>query len=235
MQFEAIDGGAATRGKKSGFGFQDAATFHSEPRSRRGIFHFDGALIEPELHAESCKAFAEARGNFGVKKGQKHIAAVDQRDLNAESHEDRGILAADDAAADDGKTFGDAVHLKKSVRIKSMNIIESDFRRTMRLGAAGNENNFTAQTTCAIRAGNYNRVGVFKSCLTAYEFDLVQREIFENALPFHFDDFAFMVHEVVHGEIFFQRIVNAVKAALLQTPRNRERIRAAFCWGRFRY
>ena len=68
-----------------------------------------------------------------------------------------------------------------------------------------------------MRAGHYNRVGVFKSCLTAYEFDLMQREIFENALPFHFDDFAFMVHEVVHGEIFFQRIVNAVKAALLQS------------------
>jgi hypothetical protein len=100
-----------------------------------------------------------------------------------------------------------------------MNIVESDLRRAMRLGAAGDENNFTAQTTRAVRAGHYNRVGVLKSSLTAYKFDLMQREIFENALPFHFNDFAFMVHEVVHGEIFFQRIVNAVKAALLQSEK----------------
>ena len=97
-----------------------------------------------------------------------------------------------------------------------MDVIESNFRRAMRLGTAGDENNFTAQTARAIRGGNCNSVGVLKSCLTADELDLMQREVFENALPFHFDDFAFMAHEVVHGEIFFQRVVNAVKASLLQ-------------------
>jgi hypothetical protein len=51
LQFKTVDGSAAASGKKRGFGFQDAAAFHVEPRSRRGILNFDGALIEPELHA----------------------------------------------------------------------------------------------------------------------------------------------------------------------------------------
>ena len=45
---------------------------------------------------------------------------------------------------------------------------------------------------------------------------MVQREILEDAPALHLDDFAFVVHEIVDGEIFFQRVVDAVEAALLQ-------------------
>src|SRR5882724_11407296 len=57
---------------------------------------------------------------------------------------------------------------------------------------------------------------VFKGCLAADKLDFVERKIFQNALPFHVHDFALVVHEVVDGEIFLERIVNAIEAALLE-------------------
>src|SRR5882724_8896740 len=58
---------------------------------------------------------------------------------------------------------------------------------------------------------------VFKGCLAADKLDFVERKIFQNALPFHVHDFALVVHEVVDGEIFLERIVNAIEAALLES------------------
>src|SRR5271169_2173664 len=41
-------------------------------------------------------------------------------------------------------------------------------------------------------------------------------EIFQDALAFHFDDGALMVHEIVNGKIFLERIINSIKPALFQ-------------------
>src|SRR6266436_7707328 len=57
---------------------------------------------------------------------------------------------------------------------------------------------------------------VDKSGLTAHQLDVMEREILQDARAFHVHDFALVVHEVVDGEIFLQRVINAVKAALLQ-------------------
>src|SRR5229473_2078346 len=55
-----------------------------------------------------------------------------------------------------------------------------------------------------------------KSGLPAHELDVVEREVFQDAPTFHFDDFTLVVHEIVDSEIFLERIVDTVKAALLQ-------------------
>ena len=83
------------------------------------------------------------------------------------------------------------------------------------------------------RARNCNSVGVLKSCLTAYELDLMQREIF-NALAFHFDDFAFMMHEVV-GQFLSASSQCRKGHAAPPTRKNRARIHAAFCCKRGRF
>src|SRR5580658_9271201 len=44
----------------------------------------------------------------------------------------------------------------------------------------------------------------------------MKREILENALAFHLHHFALVVHEVADGEIFLERIVDAIEAALLE-------------------
>ncbi len=59
-------------------------------------------------------------------------------------------------------------------------------------------------------------MSIQKSGLSAHEVDLVEREILQDAPAFHFDDFALVMHEVVNGKIFLERIVDTVEAALLQ-------------------
>src|SRR6267143_7049478 len=86
----------------------------------------------------------------------------------------------------------------------------------MWLGTGGDEENFAFQPARAERTGDGNAVRVFESGPAADEFDLVEREIFQDALAFHVHDFALVVHEIVDGEIFLQRVINAIESALLQ-------------------
>src|SRR5467141_1656021 len=59
-------------------------------------------------------------------------------------------------------------------------------------------------------------MGIQKSGLPTHEVDLVKRDILQDAAAFHFHHLALVVHEVVDGEIFLERIVDAVEAALFQ-------------------
>jgi hypothetical protein len=67
------------------------------------------------MHARCREAIAQAVGNFIVEKRQKAIAAVNERDVDAERFENGSVFSSDDPAADDRETFGDAVHLQESV------------------------------------------------------------------------------------------------------------------------
>jgi hypothetical protein len=91
------------------------------------------------MHAQSGEAVAETIGNFSVEKWEKTIAPINESYINAEGFEDGGILAANDAAADDRQALGNAIHLKKGVGVKGVNVVEGDFWRTMWLGAGRDE------------------------------------------------------------------------------------------------
>jgi hypothetical protein len=78
------------------------------------------------VHAKSGEAVSKSIGDLIVEKWEKTIAPVNESDVNTEGFEDGGILAADDAAADDRQAFGNAVHLKKGVGVKSVNVVERD-------------------------------------------------------------------------------------------------------------
>src|SRR2546428_12080060 len=55
-----------------------------------------------------------------------------------------------------------------------------------------------------------------KCGLSAHEVDMVKREIFQDAPALHVHHFALVMHEVVNGKIFLERIVDTVEAALLE-------------------
>ena len=167
------------------------------------------------MHAEICKTIAQAVRNFVVEEGKKPVAAIHQSDFDAESHKNGGILAADDPAANHGKTLRDAVHLEKRVRVESVNVIEGNFCRAMRLRARGDEDHISLQAARSIRRRDGKRVTVFKGCLTANKFNFVQGEILQNPQALHLHHFSFVVHEVMHSKILFQRVIDA-EATLLQ-------------------
>ncbi len=143
FESQAIDGRAAARGEEGGIGFKDFAALHGQAHTTGGIFSFDGAFVKQEMHAKSGKAVAETIGNLVVEKGEKTVASVHESDVNAEGFEDGSVFATDDAAADDGQAFGNAVHLKKSVRVKSVDVVEGNLRGAMGLGPRGDEDDST--------------------------------------------------------------------------------------------
>jgi hypothetical protein len=53
------------------------------------------------MHAKSGEAVAKTIGNLVIQKWEKTIAPVNESDVNSECLKDGGILAANDAAADD--------------------------------------------------------------------------------------------------------------------------------------
>ena len=150
------------------------------------------------------KAVAQSISNFRVEERQQLVAAIDQGDIYAERHEDRSIFAANHAATDHRQTFGDAFHLQKSVGIKRMHVVESNFSGAIRLRAGGNQNDVAAQPANAVWRVHGDGVGIFECCLSAHQFDAVEFQILQNAPALHLDNCPFVMHEIVDGQIFFQ-------------------------------
>src|ERR1700682_2754071 len=59
-------------------------------------------------------------------------------------------------------------------------------------------------------------MGVYKGRLAGHEFDVVECEVFQNALTLHVDDFTLVMHEIVDSEILLEGIIDTVEAALLE-------------------
>ena len=129
--------------------------------------------------------------------------------------EDRRVFTANHAAADHRQALWDAVHLQECVGVKNPDVVESYFWWTVRFAPGGDQNHIAAQLARAIRSGNGHRMGIFERSPAADELDVMKVEILQDALALHFHHFALVVHEVVDGEILFQRIVDAVETALL--------------------
>ena len=117
------------------------------------------------MHAEREETVAQAIGNFRVEKWKQLIAAVDESHIYAERHEDGSVLATDHASANDGEAFRNAFHVKKSVGIERVHVVESNFGRTMRLGTGGDEDDFRAQSPFPFRTADNDRVRIFEGTL----------------------------------------------------------------------
>jgi hypothetical protein len=81
---EAIDGSATAGGKESRIGIESLAALHRQPHTTGGILGPDRAFVKQEMHAQGGEAIAETIRNLIVEKGEKTIAPVNERDVNAE-------------------------------------------------------------------------------------------------------------------------------------------------------
>ncbi len=79
------------------------------------------------MHPKCSETVAEAIGDLVVEKREKPIAPVDECDVNTESFENGSVFAADDAATNHREALRNALHLEEGVRVKSVNIVESNF------------------------------------------------------------------------------------------------------------
>ena len=74
---------------------QAGAALELEPHTV-ALRHVAGhALLEAQVDAQQTHLRLELLGHLGVEEAQQPVAAVDERGLDAEGREDRGVLAAD--------------------------------------------------------------------------------------------------------------------------------------------
>src|SRR5213595_2456327 len=132
---ETVHGGTAAGGEKSRLGLENFAAFHDEADAHGRGFRLCRPFAEPEMTAERRAEIAEPIGNLVVEERKEAVAAINESDVHAKSHEDGSVFAANDAAADHGKTFGDAVHLEKGVGVEGADVVESNLGGAMWLGA----------------------------------------------------------------------------------------------------
>ena len=97
-----------------------------------------------------------------------------------------------------------------------MNVIERNFHGTMGFRTCGNEDHVGTEGSFSFGTADCDSVGIVERGLAAQELNIVKCEVLGDAVAFHLDDGAFVVHEIVNGEIFLQRVIDAVETALLQ-------------------
>ena len=107
--------------------------------------------------------------------------------------------------------------LQERVGIKRVHIVKGNFRGPMRLRSRGNQDHFSAQLSHSGCRLYIHGMRVFERGLSSHQHDVMQLQILQNPLPFHVYNFSFMVHEIVHSQIVFQGIVDAIQPALLQS------------------
>jgi hypothetical protein len=102
--------------------------------------HAGDGGIEHDLHAEPAgHLVAQGVGEVGVELHQQALAAVDQRDADAEGGEDAGVLAADHAAADHDESPRDGGEGEDVVAVHDHAAVEGDLGGVRGAGAGGEE------------------------------------------------------------------------------------------------
>src|SRR5580700_5549184 len=97
-----------------------------------------------------------------------------------------------------------------------MNVIESNLRRTMRFRTCGNEDHVGTERSFSFGTADCDSVAIVERSVAVKELNVMKFEVLEDTVAFQLHDGAFVVHEIVNGEIFLQRVIDAVKTALLQ-------------------
>ena len=92
-------------------------------------------ISETNLVSVAFEDAGERVRHLLVQEPHQRRPSLDDGDACAERAEDAGVLAADDAAADDGEGFRDAIELQDGVGILDVAVLERHARRAQRRAA----------------------------------------------------------------------------------------------------
>ena len=89
-------------------------------------FHAFDTFVEQQADAHFRHAGGQGLRNLAIQELQQPVAALDQRDLDAQSLKQARVLAADDAAAGDQHGLGDIADAQNGVGIVDARIFEME-------------------------------------------------------------------------------------------------------------
>jgi len=158
----------------------------------------------------------EPAGDLAVDEGQQAVTGLHQRHLDTEGGEGRGVLAADHPASHHRHAPRDPAHVQDGVRVVDQPHVEGDAGRVVGRGARGDEDDarLDGEVGAAVRLPHANRVRVAERGLTRDHLDAVPVEVASDDAPLALDHHVLAIHEVPDGEVFLQRVIHAVEAAV---------------------
>ena len=100
---------------------------------------------ETDIHAHRLEDPAQVVGELGVDVAEQAVGAIDQGDLRAERGEDRRVLAADRAAADDHDARRRMPDLEHALAVEDVRVVERDPGRVERPGPGRDQHGFPTE------------------------------------------------------------------------------------------
>ena len=177
----------------------------------------DDLLAEPERRAALTHEKHQGLDHLGVDEVQDRRPGLDDRDLDVERGDHRGVLEADDARADDDEVPGEGLAREELIRVDDPLAVERHRRAVRRPRAAGDEDVLAVQDGRPVGRVHLDGVRIGELRPAMHGRDVVARELRAHDLHLLGHDLLDAEGEVRDRDLAVDRVVLAVEG-LLQEP-----------------
>ena len=176
----------------------------------------------------------ERLGDLAVEETQDLVAALDQRDLDAERRQHAGVLGADDAAADHDHGLGQMVELEQAVGTEDGLVVERDALGAGRPGAGRDHEDLGAEPLGVVRAGHLQQVGRDEVGLAPDQVDVIAVEVAADQLELVADDLLADEDQVGDRDVLLDPIALAEQPAIAGPGQVQDGLAEGLGWDRAR-
>ncbi len=130
------------------------------------------------MESQFFELIRQPLADFRINKGDDPSTRLDQGDMDAQRGKDGGVFRANHTPAHDRHRFGNVLHIQDGIGIKDQLVIKWDFRRMMRRGAGGDQNDITGNFCLCPRGLDANRMRILERCFPMDERDILMPDMF---------------------------------------------------------
>ena len=178
-------------------------------------FHMVDLASHPKVDAALAQLVGELLDDLAIDELQKVVARLDDRHRDVERREDRRVLQADDAGADDGEAAWHAQLLHQAVAVDHGLVVEGDVRRAVGLGPHRDDDVVGRDDVrFAARLGDGDGVGVDEAGRAAHRPHAVARELVLEHVDLVVQGLVQAGAQVAAFDVLLHPVGEAIEAAL---------------------
>src|SRR4029077_8325382 len=188
----------------------------------------DNFFLMTECDADVCHVPLQGVDNLSVDKFKQARSLVDQHDLHAYHGQDRCVLCADHAAADNDYRGRKAFERDETVGIDDRVIIEWNISRSGRHGPYCDDDHAGIMLGRHAALLNEEPVRINEAGFSMDQVDAVTRHLVLHNLNFVLDDVVGAKREIFDRDRLFQTIAGSVQVALAEPREIEDRLAEGF-------
>jgi hypothetical protein len=163
--------------------------------------------------AEAAQLLGQDADDLAVEVGEQEVARVDQRDVEAEGGEDRGVFDADHAGPEHDHRARHARQVQNRLGVEHGLAVERHLCRAARTRAGGDHDEVAGEQVWLAtgRGGDRDRVLVEETGVPLDDLDGVTAERLVDQLELALDDSSLAEREVRDGQLLADLVADAVQ------------------------